>query len=412
MSLSRNIAFILCCCSALIGCAAGSINLSSMTEFPIDRELIALPARQSLVKHPGGVTRSPPSSTTKDTAKEFELVTVLWGSNRKIINQNPVQLTSSNSKKLHVGLAHITIPKIGRDKGSIPRPLRYSILNLNLYTEKEDPKKHFTIGDLKVLSPEQFLKESNSVLSLSNRFQGEAFVFVHGYNTSFEATLFRTAQLAYDIGFDGAIYAYSWPSQANISGYMFDRDMADGARRYLKEFLELIAKNTNAKRIHLIAHSMGSRPLLDVLRQSPKKLKKLKIDQLIFAAPDIHRDVFEDIAGRIASGTQGTTLYASNNDVALAYSRTIAGGNQRAGEIVSGNPTIVEGVETIDITQASRSSQLFSLNHSSFSERSHIITDIKMLLQNGVHPPQKRFPVFIPITTNSGKTYWQYQKNQ
>jgi len=46
--------------------------------------------------------------------------------------------------------------------------------------------------------------------------------------------------------------------------------------------------------------------------------------QLILAAPDIHRDVFErDIAPAIVKTAQRTTLYASSQDVALRFSATV-----------------------------------------------------------------------------------------
>ncbi len=35
---------------------------------------------------------------------------------------------------------------------------------------------------------------------------------MHGYNTSFDNALYRTAQIAYDLDFDGATFLYSWPS--------------------------------------------------------------------------------------------------------------------------------------------------------------------------------------------------------
>ena len=36
----------------------------------------------------------------------------------------------------------------------------------------------------------------------------DAFVFIHGFNVAFEDAVMRTAQIAYDLGFDGAPILY------------------------------------------------------------------------------------------------------------------------------------------------------------------------------------------------------------
>ena len=43
----------------------------------------------------------------------------------------------------------------------------------------------------------------------------EAFVFIHGYNVAFDDAIYRTAQIAYDLSFDGPPILYSWPSRAS-----------------------------------------------------------------------------------------------------------------------------------------------------------------------------------------------------
>ena len=50
----------------------------------------------------------------------------------------------------------------------------------------------------------------------------EVFVFVHGYNVTFEGAAQRTAQIAYDLKFSGAPIFYSWPSQARTLEYTVD----------------------------------------------------------------------------------------------------------------------------------------------------------------------------------------------
>ena len=74
-------------------------------------------------------------------------------------------------------------------------------------------------------------------------------VFVHGYNTAFDYALFRTAQMAYDLEFDGASFLYSWPSGGGSASYGYDRDSATQAQLYLKEFLALVVEESGAKSV-------------------------------------------------------------------------------------------------------------------------------------------------------------------
>ena len=60
----------------------------------------------------------------------------------------------------------------------------------------------------------------------SKNYKDHALVFVHGFNTTFDNALFRTAQIAYDLKFDGAPFVYSWPSQGQVGfqDYSYDRE--------------------------------------------------------------------------------------------------------------------------------------------------------------------------------------------
>lgn len=386
----------------------------------------------------GSVSRSAtakpeaPSTTPDAVAKTadnlFDLVTVLWGTDRfmppgagaPVVKGEPI-VTGSVAKptlpsfergdRLTLGRSHVTVPRTARAKGTILRPRQFTFLNYKLYSETEDPRKHFTIGDLTTLDAGAFVRAANEEGAKGQRFRDQAFVFVHGYNVTFEQALYRTAQLAHDLEFDGVPYLYSWPSKGDESGYLYDRDSADRARTYFLEFLGKIAFETNARKIHIIAHSMGTRPLLEALRTEKGKLaKKLKIGEVILAAPDIDADVFRDIAKTIEGASHGVTLYASANDRALKASKAIAGGRPRAGDVPAAGPLVVPGIDTIDITQAGPDSFL-SFNHSTYAERSHVLSDMWLLLKEGVHPPDKRFAVFRPVALADGETYWKYLRN-
>src|SRR5207245_2644693 len=71
--------------------------------------------------------------------------------------------------------------------------------------------------------------------------QRKAFVFVHGFNNSFEDAARRTAQIYHDVEFDGVPLFYSWPSKGKLRDYSYDTNNADQAVGYLKAFLQDLA---------------------------------------------------------------------------------------------------------------------------------------------------------------------------
>ena len=77
-----------------------------------------------------------------------------------------------------------------------------------------------------------------------------------------------TAQITYDLNFLGAPVFYSWPSQATLQGYPVDENNVQWSEANLKGFLLDHARNSGAKDIYLIAHSMGNRALTGAVKRS------------------------------------------------------------------------------------------------------------------------------------------------
>src|SRR5689334_21080351 len=98
--------------------------------------------------------------------------------------------------------------------------------------------------------------------------------------------------MAYDLKFDGAALLYSWPAGGGVSAYVYDRESSEQAEPYLREYLEMVLKETGAKSVSVIAHSMGNMPLLRVLQAlGPTLPKGVQLNQIILAAPDVDRNL-------------------------------------------------------------------------------------------------------------------------
>jgi esterase/lipase superfamily enzyme len=362
-------------------------------------------------------------SLAPEPDKKYTEVDIFFGTDRNKdadrvkFGRNVASFGSGSSNQLTLGKAVVTVPKEGREKGSIPRPewdfiiARYSFRN-------EDPDRDFTVLAVDVLDRNAFIREARAKLSASRRFAGQALVFVHGYSVLFDDALFRAAQIAHDLEFDGVPFVYSWPSAGGVMGYILDRGRARDARDQLREFVSIIAKESGAKEVHLIAHSMGADPLLEVLRDlhrsepPPTSTPKPPLfGEIILAAPDVTRDSFERIAAQITGLRRGMTLYASSRDRALTVSGWARLGEPPAGYVSSAGPVVVpDAADTIDISSLDTS--FFGLNHSTFADREALLGDMRRLISSGMRPPSTRGPEFeqIDVKGGGGSHYWRYNK--
>jgi Alpha/beta hydrolase of unknown function (DUF900) len=134
--------------------------------------------------------------------------------------------------KLAFGICTVTIPaehKIGTLESPTIWKLQFSY-NLS---------RHVTLVNVEAEEPAAFFRDIAQTVKDSDR--KEAFVFVHGYNVSFEDAARRTAQISADLKFDGAAIFYSWPSRAEIKAYPIDETNVRWTVPHLRAFLVQLA---------------------------------------------------------------------------------------------------------------------------------------------------------------------------
>lgn len=312
--------------------------------------------------------------------------------------------SGERGQRLSLGAARVRIPEDHRI-GKIELPSSIQILTVSLYEFKANPEKHFVIQGTKDLTPEEWqaaIREKNS---------DEALIFVHGYNTSFDESLYRMAQVVWDLQYPGLPILFSWPSRGGVLNYIYDQQSALGARDSFVAFLQELRRSGPVKRVHIIAHSMGNFLVLEALAALSQDASALQVTagiaELIMAAPDVDRDYFAGISGKIARVASGLTLYASSADKAMVASRSLAG-VPRAGDVPKDGPLIRPGVETIDVTALG--DDVFGLNHDVFATSRSVINDIGILISSAprrlphlrLHE-MRRVPEFA-----DAPRYWRY----
>ena len=338
----------------------------------------------------------------------FTPVQLFFGTDREHVDEDgDLTFTGDRARELKLGSVIVTVPKT-HDLGEIERPASY-LFGLITFSERDD--KHIVMRAPALLSRDEFAADLREIV---NRSEGrkQAFVFVHGFNVTFDQAAWRTAQIAYDLEFDGAATFYSWPSAGKIDQYVYDQDSARQARDTLQEFLGLVRSESGAEIVHLIGHSMGTNPLMEAVARMWDRGRDVEqgplFNQVILAAADIDRDVFFDLAKQVNGAADAFTLYASKKDVALKASGLVHGGVPRIGHVPKdGSPVVREPVDTIDATLLN--TNFFALGHSDYAEHAELMTDIGKLFLDGTRPPDARTENMTPMPGDGELPYWVYQ---
>jgi esterase/lipase superfamily enzyme len=129
---------------------------------------------------------------------------------------------------------------------------------------------------------------------------------------------------------------------------------------------------------------MGHQVVLPALAQLAETLPSGTIQELILNAPDFSTQDFKALLPAVRKMAARTTVYCSASDNALAAS-TRVNGNARLGSC-----TLVDGVDTIDVSEVDRPVLgVGGLGHGYYAGRP-IIGDVSQLLL-GMDAPRRMF---------------------
>src|SRR5262245_37856345 len=145
---------------------------------------------------------SVPMRGGQGTAKNAAVVRVLFATNRALVAGEAARFGADPGVDLSYGFCDVSIPRDHR-MGELEAP---SIWRLQF---REDPEKHVVLVSTKSEAASEFYAQiATRVAESASR---QALVFVHGFNQTFEDATKRTAQIAYDLAFDGPAIAFTWP---------------------------------------------------------------------------------------------------------------------------------------------------------------------------------------------------------
>ncbi len=244
--------------------------------------------------------------------------------------------------------------------------------------------KDFTTVEVKAINTETGARQwLNHSLPKSRR----VMVFVHGFNNTYEDSVYRFAQIVHDSGAEVAPVIFTWPSRGSVFDYNYDKESTNYSRDALETTLRKLAEDPRVKDITVMAHSMGSWLTVEALRQMAIRDKRVnpKISDVILASPDLDVDVFSQQFRAMGKDHPRFTLFTSRDDRALRASRFISGNVDRLGQI---DPSVEPyrsqlekaGITVIDLTQLKAGDRL---NHGKFASSPEVVQLIGKRLVTG-----------------------------
>jgi esterase/lipase superfamily enzyme len=163
---------------------------------------------------------------------------------------------------------------------------------------------------------------------------GEAVIYVPGYRVTFDQVMVFMGGWAHYLGRSSAVVAFSWPTGTWVWSYFLDCRRARAFIPDLERLVALVAEQSQARRLNLIAFSCGSPLLAEALvrlrQRHPEEdhaalQRRYRIGNALFVAADIDLQTFarsqlpalSDVAAR-------TQVYVSEDDGALKWAARLA----------------------------------------------------------------------------------------
>lgn len=248
---------------------------------------------------------------------------------------------------------------------------------------------------------------------------GDAYVYVHGFNNTFNDAAFRVAESWHFSGRHGLPICFTWPAgSGGLKGYAYDRESGEYSVVPLKSLIWMLAASPRVEKIHIIAHSRGTDVACTALRElqfeirglygrslfapmtgremnitinpNEEVYKVLKLESLVLAAPDMDIDVFGQrfLNEGLIHVADRVVIYTSEHDKALGLSNWLFRGRSRLGDVKIGsiNPQMVEFLAKVDKLEVINCNIRSQDTHGYIFKHPGAFSDLILLLRDDLDP--------------------------
>ncbi len=258
--------------------------------------------------------------TTSSASTQIDTQTIFAASSRDRDDEGTYNF--GRSDRLSFGTYEISIPT-QRKNGTIPSSSAFSGL---------------AFGSENIATQNSISSFSNAILNhtRSNGQANDVLVFVHGFNTTFEISMQRLAQIDHDIDLPSTSILYAWPSSNNLISYIHDLDSTTFAKDGLVELLDGLAAS-GVNRIIVVGHSLGARLAMEAVRELQITQNQRFFNRLggvVLLSPDIDLDLFNAQLEKLQDIRAPIIAYLSHEDDTLQrFSNAFNEGKPRLGMV-------------------------------------------------------------------------------
>jgi esterase/lipase superfamily enzyme len=313
-------------------CSGKSFHLIALLCSLFISTFVLLPASaDTATPEPGAVEVSTKATAKKDQSSRYVQIPVLFMTDREKARRDFGGFRMNEKGrvyKLPCGTLEYTLPNYD-SKDALQDPLGWR-------PGSKPGKVPFSVQPLQIENEDNvYEKFGEAIAEAAKRSEhNEIFVFVHGYNNSFEAGAARAARLAYAV--QCPVVLYSWPSTAKLLQYDVDSGNNEWSQEHFNRLMEelMSVKEKNGMKVNLVAHSMGNRL---AVRSAPITAGKHLFSQVFLVDPDFDAETFVHYALRYLHGGQtnknaSLRILFSRKDKALPFAQLVFGGYTRLGQ--------------------------------------------------------------------------------
>jgi esterase/lipase superfamily enzyme len=229
----------------------------------------------------------------------------------------------------------------------------------------------------------------------------EIFMFVHGYNNTFDYAAFRMGQIWHFLGRVGVPILYTWPAghPDALRGYNYDRESGEFTIFHLRSALEFLAASPDVDKIHIIAHSRGTDVAMSALRElhlqargaGESTRERYKIGHVILAAPDLDFEVVSQRIGaeRLHLVPERLTIYLHPGDKAIGIAQWLFDSFRRLGELEAADltPQQQAGLKLMpELQMVNCRLKTDFIGHAYFIDNPSVFSDLILVLRDDRDP--------------------------
>ena len=349
---------------------------------------------------------------------------LLYVTDRAVSEKEGVMYNASRSPSIAYGVAKVNFGDRSLQWGELLKQsnLKNRSANLTYVMEKADELGRFPLSPYKFKRVKDKLQIDEDILErkifhetqlnkninqrLKNSKNKDVILFVHGFNNTFNESVFTLAGIWHFLNRQGVPIVYSWPAAATgLTGYFEDKESGQFTIFHLKETLRLLFKNPEIENIHIIAHSRGTDVVTTTLREliienrasggNPRE--DLRIENLILAAPDLDFGIIKQrlMAEQFGPAFGKITIYTSQEDSALGISQwltnSLSFGRLNTKDVNTNEQDIFTSVGNVSLIKVPKSGSL--IGHDYFHSDPAVSSDLINLILHKASPGSKKRPL-------------------